>query len=157
MYRPSATSLRDWTALLSISTRFVFDRIRDLAILEISKQLLDPVDKIMLANKYNIPQWLPSAFTDLCKRPEPIRDSEAELLGLRTIVRIARARELARDKGFVTSTLRSYYPFDKLYSYNDKGISQVVDEVWPECVVSNSSRQTTSASITALLISCRTL
>lgn len=133
MYKPSIVSIEDWVALLSIATRYVFDQIRDLAILEISKQMLDPVKKIMLANKYNIPQWLTPAFLDLCKRPEPISDSEAETLGLRTVVRLARARELTRDKGYVAAGQRSYSPHDKIYTFNERGIISVICEVWPEC------------------------
>jgi hypothetical protein len=133
MYQPSIVSPQDWVALLSISTRYVFDAIRELAILEISKQVHDPVKKISLANKYNIPHWLPLAYVELCKRPDPITDWEAEILGLRSVVRLARARELARDRGFITATHRSYFPHDRIYSYNDEGIMTVVYEVWPEC------------------------
>lgn len=133
MYHHPIVALDDWIALLSISTRYVFDKIRELAITEISQQLLDPVKKIALANKYNIPHWLPLAFADLIKRPEPMNDLEAESLGLRNVVRVARAREVTREKGYVVSTLRSYYPYDKIYTFNDKGIMQVFDDVWPEC------------------------
>ncbi|KAI0340266.1 hypothetical protein BDW22DRAFT_1430882 [Trametopsis cervina] len=133
MYKASITSLADWECLLSISTRYVFDRIRDLAISEITKQMLDPVRKITLANKYNIPHWLPTAYLDLCKRVQPITDEEAETLGLRTLVRVARARELAREQGYISATHRSYFPHDKIYSYNDRGIMAVICEVWPEC------------------------
>lgn len=132
MYKPSIVALEDWVALLSISTRYVFDKIRELAIVEISAKMLDPVKKITLANKYNIPQWLSSAYLDLCKRPEPITDVEAETLGLRTLVRVARARELMRDRGFITSTQRNYFPHDKIYVFNERSIMGVIYEVWPE-------------------------
>ncbi|KAI0694139.1 hypothetical protein BC835DRAFT_1415524 [Cytidiella melzeri] len=122
MYQPPIDCLHDWIALLSISTRYVFDKTRDLAITEISKQLADPVQKITLANKYNIPQWLPPAFLELCKRDEPIADAEAETLGLFAVVRIARARELARERRCLTA-----------YSYDEKGVMAVIGIVWPEC------------------------
>ncbi|KAI0088337.1 hypothetical protein BDY19DRAFT_950387 [Irpex rosettiformis] len=133
MYRPSIITLQDWIALLSISTRYVFDNIRELAISEISKQMIDPVTKITLANRYHVPQWLSPAFLELCKRVEPLQDPEAEALGLRSVVRIARARELARDQGFITATQRSFFPHDRIYSYNDRGIMAVISNVWPEC------------------------
>ena len=132
MYNASIETLEDWIALLSISTRFVFDKIRELSIDKISHQMIDPVKKINLANKYNIPHWLPTAFADLIKRPEPMNDSEAESLGLRNVVRVARAREVAREKDYVISSVRSYYPYDKIYSFNDKGIMETFDVVWPE-------------------------
>ncbi len=136
MYKPAIVILDDWIALLSISTRYVFDRIREIAIEEISRQVLDPVKKITLANKYNIPQWLHPAYADLCKRPKAILDNEGEALGLRAVLRIARAREIVREKGYVTSAQRSYFPHDTIYTFNDRGILLVVNDIWPECTVS---------------------
>ncbi len=98
--------------------------------------MLAPVQKITLANRYNVPHWLPPAFLELCKRPEPLEDLEAEALGLRSVVRIARAREIARDRGFITTTQRSYFPHDRIFSYNDRGIMAVICDVWPECASS---------------------
>ena len=134
MYSKVIVSLEDWIALLSISTRFVFDKIRDMAIMEISSRMLDPIKKITLANKYNIPQWLSPAYVDLSKRPDPLNDDEAETLGLKTVVRVARAREAVRDKGYVTSSIRSYFPHDKIYTFNERGVLSVVNDVWPECM-----------------------
>ena len=133
MYGKPIDTLDDWIALLSISTRYVFDKIRELAIMEISRQVLDPVHKITLANKYDVAQWLPVAFTDLMKRPEPITEAEAESIGMRNMVRVARARELAREKGHIVCSLRSYYPYDKVYTFSDKAILQIFYEIWPEC------------------------
>lgn len=138
MYSRTIKTLEDWIALLSISTRFVFDKIRDMAITELSSTMLDPIKKITLATKYNIPQWLSSAYVDLCKRPEPLNDEEAETLGLRNVVRVARAREAVRDKGHVTSSIRSYFPHDKIYAFNERGVLSVVNDVWPESVVVDS-------------------
>ena len=136
MYGPSISALDDWIALLSISTRYVFDRIRDIAIQEISTRGLDPVKKVALANKHNIPQWLCPAYVDLCKRPEPLTETEAMTLhDMRIVVRIARARELVREKKYVSSALRSYFPHDKIYNFNDSGILDVVHDIWPESVV----------------------
>ncbi|EKM57326.1 uncharacterized protein PHACADRAFT_81201, partial [Phanerochaete carnosa HHB-10118-sp] len=73
-YRPAIDSLDDWIALLSIATRYVFDNIRDLALEEIAQRLHDPLQKILLASKYNVPHWLPLAYADLVKRPEPLSD-----------------------------------------------------------------------------------
>ena len=95
--------------------------------------MFDPVRKIALANQYNIPQWLPLAILELCKRVTPLEDLEAEALGLRSVVRIARARELARDRGFITATQRNFYPHDRIYSYDDRGIMVIIRDVWPEC------------------------
>ncbi|EKM48531.1 uncharacterized protein PHACADRAFT_202701, partial [Phanerochaete carnosa HHB-10118-sp] len=66
-------------------------------------------------------------------RPEPLSDNEAEILGLRTAVRVARAREATRERKYVTWTQGSYYPFEKTYTFDEKGVRQVVSDVWPEC------------------------
>ncbi|KAI0078035.1 hypothetical protein K474DRAFT_1706761 [Panus rudis PR-1116 ss-1] len=132
-YGCSIITLEDWISLLSISTRYIFTKIRDLAVLRISTQsAVTPIQKITLAHQFDIPQWIPPALVDLCKRQEPIDDEEAECLGIRTVVKIAQARELARDRRYVTWTPRAYHPYDRVYSYNDRGILDVVSELWPE-------------------------
>lgn len=56
----SAMSLSAWTALLSVSTRFDMARVRSRAIKEIDEfhPSIDPVEKVVLAVKYNVPEWL---------------------------------------------------------------------------------------------------
>lgn len=134
MYGPSISAIEDWIALLSISTRYDFERIRDMAIQELSTKVFDPIKKITLADKHNVPQWLSAAYVDLCKRPEPLTEQEAEELGLKTVVRVARARELVREKKYVSATLRSYFPHDKIWAFHDTGILEVVQSVWPKCI-----------------------
>jgi hypothetical protein len=91
----------EWRHLLSISTRFKMDKVRNRAIREIRDFPLDPVDKIVLAVKNNIPEWLKPAYVELCQREEPIREEEAEKLGLGTAMKLARAREYVRDPMWV--------------------------------------------------------
>ncbi|KIP04823.1 hypothetical protein PHLGIDRAFT_36731 [Phlebiopsis gigantea 11061_1 CR5-6] len=88
----------EWAALLSISTRFAFDKIRARAISVLAPSshtfnLLDSVDAIVLALKHDVPQWLETAYVLLTLRDEPLDDAEAAKLGLATTVRLARARE----------------------------------------------------------------
>ncbi|KAI0088375.1 hypothetical protein BDY19DRAFT_994277 [Irpex rosettiformis] len=94
------TSVSEWTALLSISTRYAFDRIRSRAIAALapgpipySTQLLGPVDMIVLAVKHDIPQWLETAYVSLCLREHPLEEGEGEKLGVVTSIRLAKARE----------------------------------------------------------------
>ncbi|THH32834.1 hypothetical protein EUX98_g1333 [Antrodiella citrinella] len=135
MYGPIISSPEDWIALLSLSTRYVFDKIRDLAIQELSMKVLDPIKKIVLADRHNVPQWLSAAYVDLCKRPEPLTEREADELGLKTVVRVARAREIVREKKYVSASQRSYFPHDRIYAFNDTGILEIVHSVWPESIV----------------------
>ena len=70
---------------------------------------------------------------------------------MRTVVRVARAREAVRQRGFVSAAQRNYFPFDTVYKYDEKGIMQVVADVWPECAgagtCSSFSVTTTSTTI----------
>jgi hypothetical protein len=92
-------SAAEWAALLSIATRFAFDRLRTRAIAVLTPSshsmddLLDPVEAAVLAAKHDVPQWLEPSYVLLCMRDEPLDEAEGERLGLATTVRLARARE----------------------------------------------------------------
>lgn len=97
---PWRTSVTEWIALLSISTRYGFDRIRDRAITALapgptpySSHVLNPVDMVVLALKHDIPQWLETAYVLLCMREQSLEEEEGEKLGVVTTIRLARARE----------------------------------------------------------------
>ncbi|EMD36832.1 hypothetical protein CERSUDRAFT_114747 [Gelatoporia subvermispora B] len=98
MYTPRTDSVPYWKALLSISSRFVFDRIRQAAVKSLGKRSppLHPTDLIFLANKYSISPWLKPAYTELCMRKEPLSDAEATTIGVKATAQIARAREAYR-------------------------------------------------------------
>ena len=59
---------------------------------------ISPVDRICLAEKYNVPQWLPASYEDLCQRVSPLEVHEAEKIGIRTATLLARAREAVREQ-----------------------------------------------------------
>ena len=97
---PWRTSVSEWTALLSISTRYAFDRIRSRAIAALapgptpySTQLVDPVDIVVLAVKHDVPQWLETAYVSLCMREHSLEEEEGEKLGVVTSIKLAKARE----------------------------------------------------------------
>jgi hypothetical protein len=79
--------------LLSISTRFDFERLRELVIDAIDKLKWHPVLRITLAEKYNVDPWLRPAYMALCHRPDPLEAEEAKQLGFEKTVLIAKARE----------------------------------------------------------------
>ena len=101
VYRQNPFSLSQWMTLLSISTRLRFDLLRAHAIQAIEEcpTELDPVEKLVLAMKYKIPSWLAPAYTALCQRQNCLEEWEAEKIGLKKTVQIARAREAYRDAG----------------------------------------------------------
>ncbi|KAJ7059168.1 hypothetical protein C8F01DRAFT_1146247 [Mycena amicta] len=98
MYRQTNFSLSQWITLLSISTRLRFDRLRAHAIqaIEDNPTELDPIQKIVLAAKYHIPTWFAPAYATLCRRPGCLEEWEADKIGLKRTVLVAKAREAYR-------------------------------------------------------------
>jgi len=92
-YEQGLLSLEELIKLLSISTRFDFEKVRQLAIKSIGKQKLRPIDFILLAERYDVVQWLRPAYTALCMRPAPLELEEVKELGFEKIVLLAKARE----------------------------------------------------------------
>ncbi|EPT02470.1 hypothetical protein FOMPIDRAFT_1118284 [Fomitopsis schrenkii] len=84
----------DWTSILDLATRWEFNDIRALAIRELQKLEVRPVDAIVLSRKYDIGgRWTLAAYAALCQRADALTLDEAGHLGLETTVRIAQLRE----------------------------------------------------------------
>ncbi|KAJ7896046.1 hypothetical protein B0H14DRAFT_2680170 [Mycena olivaceomarginata] len=71
--------------LLCVSTRLNFHLLRAHAIqsIEDSPTTLDPIDNLVLAINYKIPEWLTPAYIALCQRPNCLEEWEAEKIGLK--------------------------------------------------------------------------
>ncbi|KAJ7507013.1 hypothetical protein B0H11DRAFT_1969809 [Mycena galericulata] len=141
MYRQPKATLGQWITLLSISTRLRFDLLRSHAIQSIdeSPTAMDPVDKLVLAVEYDIPEWLAPAYTALCQRPNCLEEWEAEKIGLKKTVQIARAREAFRDGGYRSRAPSPVYCWrpsapspggSPVIDYNATRASRIVDEVF---------------------------
>lgn len=85
----------EWCHLLAISTRFSFHKMRDQAIRIIASfnPPLDPVERIVLAEMYDVDYWLSPVYVNICQRSAPLSISETERLGIHTTTRLAQARE----------------------------------------------------------------
>ncbi|THH19336.1 hypothetical protein EW146_g1808 [Bondarzewia mesenterica] len=101
MHDDYKASLEVWLAMLSISTRLLFDKIRQRAIKEITAQLdrMDPINLILLATEHDVPQWLQPAYERLVSRAEPLSHAEAKTLDLPTAMMLMRSRELHHRAG----------------------------------------------------------
>ena len=91
-YRPA---VGDWIAMLSISTRLTFPRVRERAIKELTSRLeeIDPFDLIGLAVKYDAEQWLKPAYRRIVTRSNLITHAEAEKIPFHMAVMLMRSRE----------------------------------------------------------------
>ncbi|EIN09859.1 hypothetical protein PUNSTDRAFT_66901 [Punctularia strigosozonata HHB-11173 SS5] len=104
----------EWTSALRVAHYLRFDSIRALAMNELCS-LATPVEKIVCAREFGIPQWLQGAYTDLCLRSAPLCEREGTLLGLSTCLKIAAAREAMRipaapiDQTLATSIVKEIF------------------------------------------------
>jgi len=89
-------TLESWVSLLSFSTRFICDKIRARSIreLEAIQSRVDPIERIVLAVRHNIPQWLSGAYQELCQRHDSLSEQEGERLGLAAVIKLMKAREI---------------------------------------------------------------
>jgi hypothetical protein len=96
MHDDYVPSLADWIAMLSISTRLIFEKVRERAIKEITARLneVDPFELIGLAIKYDVEQWLKPAYRRIVTRHDLITHQEALKVPFPTAVILMRSREL---------------------------------------------------------------
>jgi hypothetical protein len=85
--------------VLELAHMWGFDDVRKLAIKSISEQKIDCIERVRLANKYEVTEWYEDACVELAKREEPVSLEEAEILGLEFWVKLARVREERFSKG----------------------------------------------------------
>ncbi|KZT64218.1 hypothetical protein DAEQUDRAFT_732884 [Daedalea quercina L-15889] len=99
MFDDCGVTLPQWIDILSISCRWLCDKLRERAIKEIHEHRprIDPVQKIALAVVYNIPDWLHPSYAAICQRALPLTPQEGETLGLDRAIRLAQAREAVRQ------------------------------------------------------------
>jgi len=104
-YEIHDTSPEYWIDLLSVATRLRFTRIRARAIRTIDTKFecLCAVEKLIAGVKFNVEEWIFSSFSNLCRREKPLNDAEARRLGIVTVTRIARAREVIYNPSASTS------------------------------------------------------
>jgi hypothetical protein len=142
MYSDSLpSSAAQWTQLLSISTRFKFTRIRQRAIYELnSGKQIDPVEEIVLADKFDIPEWRKQAYEALVQRKEGPSHKEAERLGITTTVSLYMAREAVRNTDTVLhGTTHAPLP---ARPFTPMRVSQIVDDIfWPPTAHPPSPRE----------------
>ena len=77
-----------------------FQKMRTTAITEIGKMPLDLVDKLVIARKFDISTWVKPTLAELAYRKEMVSFSEANQLGMKWVLELAKLREekLEADK-----------------------------------------------------------
>jgi hypothetical protein len=90
-------TVEEWTSILKLAHQWGFIEVKNLALRGLEQLSIPPLQKIVLYNRYAIDcRLLREAYTAIAVRDEPITIEEALELGLETVLKLARARELVR-------------------------------------------------------------
>ena len=68
---------------------------RRLAIARLA-QLASPVDRILLGRRYDIPEWLGTAYLELCTRDDALSYEEGVRLGMHDVILLSDIRQSVR-------------------------------------------------------------
>ena len=95
MHDDYTPSLTDWIAMLSISTRLIFEKVRERAIKEITARLdeIEPFELIGIAVKYDVEKWLKPAYRRIVTRVNLITHQEALKVPFPMTIMLMRSRE----------------------------------------------------------------
>ncbi|KZP28654.1 hypothetical protein FIBSPDRAFT_947479 [Athelia psychrophila] len=91
--RPIEKTTAQWTSILHLAAKWVFESIQLLAIDNLTATAI-PVDKIVLGRRYGISDWLPGSYEAVCTRADPLTVEEGMKLGVEDIIRISAARQI---------------------------------------------------------------
>ncbi|KAI5988172.1 hypothetical protein EDD15DRAFT_2389351 [Pisolithus albus] len=88
-----------WLSILRLATRWGFNNVKELTVRELEKLEIECVDKISIYHEYSISKlYLIPSYISVVKRDKPLTFTEGVKLGMETVLRIADARERARQR-----------------------------------------------------------
>jgi len=98
-----------WLIILTLATRWGFESMRELAVRQLERIALGPIDKIALYKEHKIDgRLLIPSYIELCKSPTLPSFNDGERLTMETVLRLAAARERALlralERGVMTPT-----------------------------------------------------
>jgi len=106
------STTEEWTSVLALATKWEFTDYRQLAISRLA-QLASPVDRILLGRSYDIPEWITTAYLELCKRDDALTYEEGQRLGMYDVILLSDIRQSIRANRVTTQ---------------DKNISTLIDK-----------------------------
>jgi len=97
-YNPTFTNysatVESWCAILALADKWQMDTIREVAFQELGKLPMDPMDKIVLCERYQMSrEWAFNAFISVCTKEEPLTFEEAGKISNHLLALVAAARE----------------------------------------------------------------
>ncbi|KAI6015582.1 hypothetical protein EDC04DRAFT_643805 [Pisolithus marmoratus] len=125
-YSVYEASLDVWLSILRLATRWGFNNVKELTVRELEKLDIECVDKISIYHEYNISKlYLIPSYIAIVKRGVPLTFTEGVKLGMETVLRIADARERARQRAS-ESGIRT----PSLDDFEDSDVEVLVREVF---------------------------
>ena len=90
--------LDTWLSILRLATRWGFNSIKELTVRELEKIEIESIEKISIYHEYAISKlYLIPSYISVVKRDKPLSFTEGMKLGMETVLRVADARERARQ------------------------------------------------------------
>lgn len=89
-----SATVESWCAILALADKWQMDTIREVAFQELGKLRMDPMDKIVLCERYQMSrEWAFNAYISVCTREEPLTFEEAGKISNHLLALVAAARE----------------------------------------------------------------
>jgi len=128
------TTVEEWTSILHLSDEWSFVEVKNLAIRELEKLDIEPIERVFIYHQYNIDRaYLITSYAAICTRSVPLNIYEGRRLGLETSLKIAEGRERIRAVASEKSGARS--PTFADFAPND--VDAIIKEVFEIVVRSN--------------------
>jgi len=126
-------SFSQWTLVLELADRYCMDSLRRHAISKMEHiQQVDPVDKLVLARRFNVSQWLLPSFTEILQRSNSLDHRAVDSLGVETVLRLVAIRDRMpwqSSRGYYGSQLELERP-----AITHINLTETIFEQFPECL-----------------------
>ncbi|RDB27006.1 hypothetical protein Hypma_004969 [Hypsizygus marmoreus] len=101
-----------WVSVLKLSKMWNFYELHSMAVETLTTATMDPLDRIIVAKTYKIPQWLRTGYNQLITRENPLTPEEGAKVEMTTAMTIAQAREdfLRHQTGRYSTSFDTTYP-----------------------------------------------
>lgn len=120
-------TVEEWTSILELANEWSFVEVKNLAVRELEKLEIDPIEKVYIYHRFNISRgYLVVSYASIVTRQGPLTLTEGRKLGLDTSLKIAEARERLRSQVSERNGVRSPMPDD----FDPKDVDTIVRELF---------------------------
>src|SRR6266850_2498845 len=95
-FEENGLSYEEWKSVLCLSTRWGFTSIRKLALNSIEPPT--PHDRLLLARKYSVDDWVIPALSAMCEGLAPLTLTEARQMDIEDVILVSTVREDIRSR-----------------------------------------------------------